>query len=355
MILPCPSCSVDVPSSGLRLYAAAPSLLERVVPLSTSKNFSGVDGFDLMGYALPPGTIVSTQAWSMHRDAGVFPSPETFLPERWLPSYSSSANDDAEVDTELREREKERLARMAQHMMPFGTGSRVCGGQVLAGVMMKIVLVALLRNFEFEAAEGTDEGSMGIRDSFVCLSFLPFLSRVVLIGFSLRRSSSPPRWSANSSSTLASMHNGPRPSRVIICYQSLGFFSAFSVHSSPHTTHGITTHNASPVLVISDRPTTFDAFPSLRLHCTSAIRLSSRFLRFAQLTVCLYHSHLAWIRLVHGRGLCFFSPSLPHPIRSLVHCQTYLPWIPTLSGSARNFDLFFLAVLIVHSLRFFFL
>lgn len=41
--------------------------------------------FDLMGFALPPGTIVSTQAWSMHRDADIFPSPETFLPERWLP------------------------------------------------------------------------------------------------------------------------------------------------------------------------------------------------------------------------------------------------------------------------------
>lgn len=69
---------------GLRLYGAAPSLLERVVP-STSP--SGLDdAFDLMGYAVPPGTIVSTQAWSMHRDPSVFPSPETFLPERWLAS-----------------------------------------------------------------------------------------------------------------------------------------------------------------------------------------------------------------------------------------------------------------------------
>ena len=38
----------------------------------------------MMGYALPPGTVVATQAWSMHRDPDVFPSPETFLPERWL-------------------------------------------------------------------------------------------------------------------------------------------------------------------------------------------------------------------------------------------------------------------------------
>ena len=63
----------------MRVYGPAPSLLERVVP--STKND---DSFDMMGYALPPGTVVATQAWSMHRDPDVFPSPETFLPERWL-------------------------------------------------------------------------------------------------------------------------------------------------------------------------------------------------------------------------------------------------------------------------------
>ncbi|KAJ7218241.1 cytochrome P450 [Mycena haematopus] len=147
---------------GLRLYGAAPSLLERVVPVSTSKNFAGADGFDLMGYALPPGTIVATQSWSLHRDPAVFQSPDTFLPERWLPAYASSKQDEGDV-----ERETERLARMASHMMPFGTGSRICGGLNLAHIMMRVVLVAVLRNFDVEAAPGTDEKSMDMRDSFV--------------------------------------------------------------------------------------------------------------------------------------------------------------------------------------------
>ncbi|KAJ6625221.1 cytochrome P450 [Mycena sp. CBHHK59/15] len=146
---------------GLRLYGAAPSLLERVVPATISKNGAGPEGFDLMGYALPPGTIVSTQAWSMHRDVSVFPSPETFLPERWLPSYAASTK---EEDTE---REAARLARMASHIIAFGTGSRICGGMNLAHMIMRVVLVAVLRNFNVEAAVGTDEKSMDMRDSFV--------------------------------------------------------------------------------------------------------------------------------------------------------------------------------------------
>jgi hypothetical protein len=49
--------------TGLRLYGAAPSLLERVVPVSASQSGVVPEAFDLMGYELPPGTIVATQAW----------------------------------------------------------------------------------------------------------------------------------------------------------------------------------------------------------------------------------------------------------------------------------------------------
>ena len=77
-------------TAGMRVYGPAPSLLERVVPSTTSKID---DTFDLMGYALPPGTVVATQAWSMHRDPEVFPSPETFLPERWLPTEGVEGED----------------------------------------------------------------------------------------------------------------------------------------------------------------------------------------------------------------------------------------------------------------------
>ncbi|KAI0832845.1 cytochrome P450 [Trametes gibbosa] len=137
---------------GLRIYGAAPSLLERVVPSTTS---SVDDSFDMMGYALPPGTVVGTQAWSMHRDSEAFPSPENFLPERWLAVDGISG-------------EAERLARMSQYLMPFGIGTRVCGGQNLAYMVLRIAIASMVANFDITAnLTETNEQTMEIKDAFV--------------------------------------------------------------------------------------------------------------------------------------------------------------------------------------------
>ncbi|KAF5321063.1 hypothetical protein D9619_000139 [Psilocybe cf. subviscida] len=136
---------------GLRVYSAAPSLLERVVPATTSKGGPSDEVYDLMGYALPPGTIVGTQAWSMHRDATVFPSPDTFLPERWLSSTTNEAE----------------LEKMGAYMMPFGTGSRMCGGHNLAQMLLRMATAAFVRNFDISAPPETNEKSMDVKDSFV--------------------------------------------------------------------------------------------------------------------------------------------------------------------------------------------
>lgn len=118
---------------------------------SSSKNGATDEIFDMMGYALPPGTIVGTQAWSMHRDASVFPSPDAFLPDRWLSTSTGP----------------EELARMTAHMMPFGVGTRICGGQNLALMMLKLGIAAFVRNFEIRAPAETTDTSMEVMDSFV--------------------------------------------------------------------------------------------------------------------------------------------------------------------------------------------
>lgn len=104
-----------------------------------------------MGHLLPPNTIVATQAWSMHRDPTIFPSPETFLPDRWLETADNA----------------EQLTLMSQYMMPFGVGTRMCGGQNLAQIMIRVVLTSVVRNFNIVAPPETNEKSMDIRDAFV--------------------------------------------------------------------------------------------------------------------------------------------------------------------------------------------
>lgn len=113
------------------------------------------EAFDLMGYALPPETLVATQAWSVHRSPSVFPSPASFLPERWLETGDN----------------REQLEAMNRHMMPFGTGSRVCGGQNLAQMALRIAIAAIARNFDIISPPETTETSMEMRDSFVCYPF----------------------------------------------------------------------------------------------------------------------------------------------------------------------------------------
>lgn len=50
----------------LRLYGAAPGSLPRVVPRG---------GTTINGYTIPGGIVVSTQSYTMHRDASIFPNP----------------------------------------------------------------------------------------------------------------------------------------------------------------------------------------------------------------------------------------------------------------------------------------
>ncbi|KAJ7260207.1 cytochrome P450 [Mycena rebaudengoi] len=125
---------------GHRLHNSVPILLERAVPDTGS--------FELMGYLLPPGTVVATQSWSMHKDPAVFPSPERFNPERWL--------DDNEPAKSLR----------AAHMMPFGLGTRACVGQQLAQASLRIILAVIVRNFTIRAHPTTTAASMTMKQGF---------------------------------------------------------------------------------------------------------------------------------------------------------------------------------------------
>ncbi|KAA1473502.1 cytochrome P450 [Dentipellis sp. KUC8613] len=123
---------------GLRLYSAVPSLLERIVPPTQGP-------FTLLGHIIPEGTIIATQPWSMHRDAAVFPDPNAFRPARWLDGTSEAA---------------------AQHMIPFGLGTRMCGGMNLAQIVLRRVVAAVVLRFDVVAPLETTDKTMEMRDGF---------------------------------------------------------------------------------------------------------------------------------------------------------------------------------------------
>ncbi|CCM00994.1 uncharacterized protein FIBRA_03042 [Fibroporia radiculosa] len=101
-----------VVKEGLRCFAPIPMSLPRKVPKG---------GRTIAGEFVPEDTIVSCQAYTLHRlDTAVFDDAEMFVPERWLKSKGA-------VDRN-------------QLFFAFSTGGRGCIGKHLALLEMKMLL-----------------------------------------------------------------------------------------------------------------------------------------------------------------------------------------------------------------------
>ncbi|KAI9846230.1 MAG: hypothetical protein M1837_004219 [Sclerophora amabilis] len=89
----------------LRVQPSIPGAQPRVTPAS---------GTTLAGHAnIPPGVRVNAQAYSLHRNADVFPDPLEWHPERWL----SSPNDSKE--------ENEAMTARHRWFWAFGSGGQM--------------------------------------------------------------------------------------------------------------------------------------------------------------------------------------------------------------------------------------
>ncbi|XP_029850544.4 cytochrome P450 4V2 [Ixodes scapularis] len=91
----------------------------------------------LGGNVIPEGTNVGMIIFALHRDPDVFPKPEEFDPDRFLPENSGSRNPFA--------------------FIPFSAGSRNCIGQRFALMEVKIVLAHILRSFSLRSLHQRDE------------------------------------------------------------------------------------------------------------------------------------------------------------------------------------------------------
>lgn len=90
------------------------------------------------------------QAYTLHRNPAVFPSPHEFNPARWLHAGSS-------------------LNVMRESFFAWSSGSRACMGIRLATMELKLIVSAMVWGWDISPAEGTTEETMAIRDHFVIL------------------------------------------------------------------------------------------------------------------------------------------------------------------------------------------
>jgi cytochrome P450 family 110 len=85
---------------------------------------------ELLGYQLEPGTVVFGSIYLTHRREDLYPEPLQFKPERFFQRQFSP-----------------------YEYLPFGGGSRRCIGLALAQLEMKLVLAAILRDFDLILTE----------------------------------------------------------------------------------------------------------------------------------------------------------------------------------------------------------
>ncbi|KAF9483149.1 cytochrome P450 [Pholiota conissans] len=93
------------------------------------------------GAVIPAGTVVMANTWAVTRDPSLFPNPEKFDPNRYLPMFDKSIPHDPKdlpLDTES---------------FAFGFGRRICAGMHYADSMLLISMARILSTFDIRPAK----------------------------------------------------------------------------------------------------------------------------------------------------------------------------------------------------------
>lgn len=107
-----------------------------MVPYTAKENFPITDG-----YTVPKGSMVIPSFWNALHDPEVYPRPDEFLPERWLPGGSNYGVDDS------------------RSWLVFGAGAHRCIAQSYVNMHMTATLgtAAMTMDWKHERTAESDE------------------------------------------------------------------------------------------------------------------------------------------------------------------------------------------------------
>lgn len=104
----------------------------RLTPIAVAVSRGLRRPIEMRGYQIPAGTILFPCVYLTHRRADLWPEPEKFRPERFMPTPNPPTN----------------------QFFPFGGGRRTCLGMAFAGFEMRIVLAEILASAKLRLAAG---------------------------------------------------------------------------------------------------------------------------------------------------------------------------------------------------------
>ncbi|XP_062538857.1 cytochrome P450 4c3, partial [Armigeres subalbatus] len=107
---------------GLRLYPSVPLIARKLV-----------EDVQIEDYTIPAGTTAMIVVYQLHRDPAVFPNPDRFNPDHFLPENCRGRHPYAYI--------------------PFSAGPRNCIGQKFAVLEEKSIISAVLRKYRIEAVD----------------------------------------------------------------------------------------------------------------------------------------------------------------------------------------------------------
>ncbi|PYI13096.1 cytochrome P450, partial [Aspergillus violaceofuscus CBS 115571] len=124
-----------------------------VVPMDLSHVVTQEDEYE--GYWIPKGASVLANIWAFTHDPDVYPDPEAFRPERFLPAATvtngggggGGGGAAATTTTDV---------QRDPHLLVFGFGRRVCPGRTLADANVYLTIAQALTVFRIQGPENAD-------------------------------------------------------------------------------------------------------------------------------------------------------------------------------------------------------